>query len=275
MGSILCTFSHTSKTFICGRAVAGLGISGVNSGCLTIIAHLFPSHKRSIWLSLGGAAQSIGLSCAPAVGGALIDRFSWRACFGINMPLCPLAIAFTAYCVTDPIRPSDFDLPFREKLKRLDLLGTVVVVPAITCLLLGLQWGGIKYGWTDTRIVVLFVVFAVLAAAFGYLQYRLGERATVPLRIVKRRSILAAMWFAACCNGVLAITEYYTSIYWQGVRGETATVAGLLGLSMIIGLTIGGVIAGFGTSIIGYFTRELISNLSCGIHISLLTFSIL
>ncbi|KAK5939819.1 hypothetical protein PMZ80_008201 [Knufia obscura] len=256
LGSIICTFSYTSNMFIVGRATAGLGISGVGSGIITLITRLFPSHKRSLWLGLGNSSQTIGLCCAPLIGGALIDRFSWRACFGINIPLCPMAIAFMAYCITDPFQNADPNLPFREKLKRLDLLGTVVVIPAITCLLIGLQWGGIKYGWRDARIIAVFVMFAVLGVAFGYSQYRLGERATVPLRILKQRSILAAMWFAACCNGVLAITEAYISIYWQGVRGETPTTSGLLGVSLIIGLSVGCVVAGFGTPLIGYYTRK-------------------
>lgn len=217
---------------------------------------MFPLHKRSLWLTMVGTSQGVGLCTAPIIGGALIDRFGWRACFGINVPLCPLVIAFTWFFLSDPVQHPDIELPFAQKLKKIDLLGTILVVPAIACLLLGLQWGGIKYGWSDTRIIVLFVVFAVLFIGFGYFQYRLGERATVPFRILKKRNILAAMWFAACCNGILAITEAYISIYWQGVRGETPTKSGLLGLSMIVGLLVGGLVAGFGTTIIGYFTRK-------------------
>jgi MFS family permease len=249
--------------FVVGRAVCGLGISAVNSATLTLITHLFPPHKRSIWLSLVGTSQSVGLSCAPVIGGALIDRFSWRACFGINLPLCPLLIVFTAFFLHDPIRNPNYELSMLEKLKRVDLLGTALVVPSVTCLLIGLQWGGIRYGWQDVRIIVLLVVFVCLGVGFAYLQYRLGEKATIPPRIVKKRSVLAGMWFSACCNGILATTEYYIAIYWQGVRNQTATQAGLLGLSMIIGLSVASVLAGFGISKVGYFTREY-SGSFCG-----------
>jgi len=266
LGSVVCTFSYQSSSVICGRALAGLGASALNGACLTLITHLFPSHKRSLYLGLSGAVQSIGLACAPAIGGVLIDRFTWRACFGINIPLCSLAIIFTAFCVTDPVATPDINAPFREKIKKLDFLGTLVLVPCITCLLLGLQWGGIKYKWSDSRIIILLVVFAVLAGVFGTLQYRLGEKATVPLRIAKRRSTIAAMWFAACCSGTLAITEYYTSIYWQGVRGETPTTAGLLGLSMILGLSIGCIVAGFSINHVGYYAREYYTKVNIHLH---------
>lgn len=256
IGSVICTFAQQSATFIGGRALAGVGSSAFSSGALTLITHLFPQHRRSLWLGLAGAVQSVGLSCAPVVGGVLIDAFSWRACFGINLPLCPLAIAFTAFCVTDPVSMPENRASFREKLKKLDILGAVIIVPCVTCLLIGLQWGGIRYGWGNVRIIMLLIVTVILAGVFGYMQHKLGEKASVPLRIAKKRTTIASMWFTVCCSGSLAITEYYTSIYWQGIRGETATTAGLLGLSMILGLSVGCIVSGFGVNFVGYYTRE-------------------
>jgi MFS family permease len=52
---------------------------------------------------LVGSCQSIGLVSAPIIGGALIDAFSWRACFGINLPLGVLCVALTAYGFHDPV----------------------------------------------------------------------------------------------------------------------------------------------------------------------------
>ncbi|KAK5083481.1 hypothetical protein LTR05_005983 [Lithohypha guttulata] len=166
---------------------------------------------------------------------------------------------FSYFFVTDPLTPPGRDAPLAEEVKKLDIPGTLVIGPYVICLLLGLQWGGIRYGWSDVRIIVLLVVFAILALGFGILQYRLGERAMVPPNIAKKRSTMAAMWFAACCSGTLAITEYYTSIYWQGVRGDTPTVAGLLSLGLIVGLSLGCIVSGFGINIVGYYTPFMIT----------------
>ena len=256
VGSLLCTFAPSSKVFILGRAVAGLGTSAVGGGSLKLLRHLFPLSKQALMGGLVGSCQSIGLVCAPMIGGALIDAFSWRACFGINLPLGVLCILLAAYCFQDPVSNPDTALPLKEKLKRMNLFSTFLVVPAITCCLMALQWGGAKYGWKDVRIIVMFVLFGVLFSAFGYVQYRQGNSATVPLRLLRNRSILGAMWFSACCNGILAMTEYYISIYYQGVRGFTATKSGLLGLPMIIGLAVASMAAATGTTIIGYYFRE-------------------
>ena len=242
--------------FIVGRAIAGLGSSATGAGNVKMLRILFPLSKQALWGGVVGSIQSIGLVAAPMLGGVLIDAFSWRACFGINLPLGAFCVAFTAYGFHDPTPNSEPSLPFWEKVKRINLLGTLLVVPALSCFLMALQWGGSTYGWGNFRIVLMFVLFGLLFSAFGYTQKRQGEQATLPIRVIRKRSVLAGLWYAACCDGILAVTENYISIYFQGVRGYTATRSGLLGLPMIGGLFVGIMVAATGTTKIGYYFRK-------------------
>lgn len=255
-GSLLCTLAPNSAAFIVGRAIAGVGCGAFSGGLLKLLRHCFPLRKQALMVGLAGGCQSVGLVIAPVLGGIMIDRVSWRLCFGINIPFGVLCIVLTAYGFHDPVPNPDTSLPLKEKVKRLNMIDTVFVVPAITCLLLALQWGGVTYGWGNVRIIVLLILFAILFSGFGYLQYRRGEDATVPLRVIKQRSIMGAMWYNACCNGVLATTEYYISIYYQGVRGFSATKSGLLGIPMIIGFSVAMMAAAAGTTMIGYYFRQ-------------------
>jgi MFS family permease len=266
LGSLLCTLATSSKMFVIGRALAGLGSSALGIGAVTILRHLFPLSKQALWVGVVIGVQSVGLVAAPVIGGVLIDAFSWRACFGINLPLGVFCVAFTAYGFHDPAPNSEIVLPLWEKVKRTNPLGTLFVVPALTCFLMALQWGGSTYGWGNWRIILMFILFGVLLSAFGYLQYRQGEEATLPIRILRKRSILAGLWYSACCDGILAVTESYISIYFQGVRGYTATKSGLLGVPMIGGLLIAGIAAATGTTKIGYYFRK---SLRCVAHLIL------
>ena len=242
LGDLLCTVAPTSAAFITGRAIAGFGSGGISNGAINILTRLFPLQKRPLWLGIVGGIQSIALVSAPLIGGALIDSFSWRACFGIQLPLGGLAVILIITSFHDPLPHStEEQLNLQEKLKRLDLVSTLVIVPCITCLLLALQWGGTRYGWRNAIIISLLVAFGVLLTVFGLLQYKLGEKATLPPRILKNRSIMAGAWFQACCDGTLAVTEYYVAIYYQGVKGYTAIKSGALGLPMIVGLMISNV----------------------------------
>ncbi|KAL9560765.1 hypothetical protein ACKAV7_015082 [Fusarium commune] len=254
LGSLICTLAPSSAIFILGRAVSGLGRGAINGGLFKLLRQCFPLSKQAITNSFFGSIQSVGLITAPTIGGALIDAFSWRACFGVNLPLGVMCLVLTAYGVHE--QPPCHDAPvltLKEKVKKVDFFGTLLAVPAITFLLMALQWGGTKFGWGTWQIIVPLVVCALLFVAFGYLQYRQGDNALLPPRILKQRSIIAGMWYGACCEGVLAVTEYYMSIYFQGVRGYTPTKAGLLALPMVGGLAIAFIISGVGTTWIGYY----------------------
>lgn len=223
---------------------------------MLFVPRSFPNHKRPLVTGFLGFCQSFGLVSAPVVGGALTDAFTWRACFGINVPIGLVAMAISAIGMKDPFPDANIGLPIWEKLRRLDLLGTLLVIPSIISLLMALQWGGNQYGWSNWIIILLIVLFVVLTVTFGYIQHRQQEKAILPLRIVKNKTVLAGALFTCCLNGTLTVTEYYIAIYFQGVRGYSATSSGLLGLPMIAGLAIASLSAAFGTTWIGYYSRK-------------------
>lgn len=69
-------------------------------------------------------------------------------------------------------------LSFGRQILRFDPIGTALFVPAVVCLLLALQWGGVQYPWSDGRVIALFVLFGLLTIAFVGVQIWLGEDAT-------------------------------------------------------------------------------------------------
>ncbi|KAH6658708.1 major facilitator superfamily domain-containing protein [Truncatella angustata] len=259
LGSLFCTVAPTSWFFILGRAIAGIGAAGMQQGSLMILNQCFPKHKRPMWTTAVGASQMVGIVSSPIVGGALIDWISWRGCFGINLPFGVAAILLIFFGFEEINKQSGAELTWKEKVKGFDALGTVLMVPSLTCLFIALQWGGIRFGWNDPRIVILIILFVGLLVGFGWRQHRLQEAGTLPPRILKMRSVLAGTWYTSCVNSTLAVTEYYITIYFQGVKGYTATQSGLLMLPMLVGMTIGTLIGGFGITKIGYYNPFMIA----------------
>lgn len=252
LGNTMCTFAPTSKIFIVGRAIAGFGCAGTIGGMFTIMTQAFPLRKRPFIGGILAGVETAACLSAPLIGGALIDGWTWRACYGINIPLGLAGLLVIAIYLDVPHNPN-FDLPWKQKIAKLDVFGTVVFVPAMTCFLLALQWGGMEYGWSNSKVIAVFVVFGVLMALFVWSQYRYQTNATLPIRILSNRSILAGAWFAACANATIALIEYYMSIYFQGVRGYTAIQSGLYVLPMIIGMCVAAISFGAATSWIGYY----------------------
>lgn len=67
LGSLLCAVATSSPFFIVGRAVAGLGVSGLQNGSLTIVAGAVPLQKRACRLCHSPkrvVTRGLNLTCA-------------------------------------------------------------------------------------------------------------------------------------------------------------------------------------------------------------------
>lgn len=176
-----------------------------------------------IVISVFGFATCFG----PIMGGALTDHASWRWCFWMyvlsqqrtfdeslstfrNLPIgavaCLLVLMFLNLQNTDsPSRK----LPLKTKIQRMDVVGAAILIAAVCCLLLALQWGGTASPWKSSRIIGLFVGFVLLSLTFGILQWKLGETATTPLRILRQRSICMGSSFVAFTNMAIFTVRYH------------------------------------------------------------------
>lgn len=77
----------------------------------------------------------------------------------------------------------------------MDGLGTITFVGAFCCSLLALQWGGHTKPWSSPEIIGLFVASGLLLLIFCYVQWKRGETAIIPLRVLRQRSILMGAFF--------------------------------------------------------------------------------
>jgi MFS family permease len=211
IGSLLCALSPNSMALIWGRAIAGLGSSGLFSGAILIVTYTVPLSQRPAYTGLIGAMYGIASVAGPLLGGAFTDNphLTWRWCFYINLPFGAVTALFILVFFSNPKRHTQQNLTIMEQLDRMDLPGTSVFLPGVICLLLALQWGGSKYPWSNGRIIALLVVAFVLLAIFVALQVIRGDKATVSPRVFKNRSIFGAALFAFCIGGAFFVVLFY------------------------------------------------------------------
>jgi len=251
VGSLICAAAPNSVSLIIGRAVAGLGAAGMITGVFVIIAHCAPLHTRPRITGMIGGAMGIAQVVAPTLGGALTDYVSWRWCFWINLPMGAVTFVAVVFLVNIPTSatkaagPKLNDGGFVGVVRRFDLLGIVFLLPAIVCLLLALQWGGTLYSWGSWRVVTTMVVFGVTIIVWGWIQYRAGDSATVPLRIIRGRSMASAMWFMFCTMGMLVTLIQYVTIWFQTSQGVSAYQSGINLLAATASMSVMFITSGF------------------------------
>ena len=211
IGSLLSGVAPTSLVLILGRAISGLGASGVVAGVFTMVSLSVPLRQRAAFSGFGAAIECCAFAIAPLLGGVLSDNLSWRWCFFINLPLGAVTVLVVIVFFQDPRRTIQLPMTRMQKLKKLDLVSTLVFVPSIISLLIALQWGGTRFGWLNIRIIILFCASLTLIGFFIWLQRRKKENALLPPRIIGQRSIYCGMLFVFCINTTLAVVQYYVS----------------------------------------------------------------
>ena len=149
---------------------------------------------------------------------------------------------------------------FKKRFEQFDPIGTVLFMPCVISLLLALQWGGSKYPWSNGRIIALFVIFAILAVAFGLVQVWKQETATVPPRILKQRTMAFSVWFVICLGGSFFVLIYYIPIWFQAIKGTTATESGIRNLPMILSVVLFSLVSGGLVTVMGYYTPWIIAS---------------
>lgn len=193
-------------------------------------------------------------------------------CFYINLPFGLITAAFIIPFLKITRRTAKVQATWREQLQKFDLPGTACFLPAIVCLLLALQWGGSKYAWNSGRIIALFVLFALLIGGFLAVQWWKQEDATVPPRVFLNRNVWGSAWYGAMVGASFFVMVYYLPIWFQAIKGASATKSGIMNLPAILGVVIISMMAGAAVTATGYYTPfMLISSVLMSIGAGLLT----
>jgi hypothetical protein len=124
------------------------------------------------------------------------------------------------FLFSDPRTRQEDELTITQKIREVDLVSNCLFIPSLTALFLALSWAGTKYPWSDGKVIGLFVVFAVLLAAFVFNQRRRGDSAALPFRVIRSRSVIAGFIFTMCTNSMTNVLEWYLPTYYQVVRSR-------------------------------------------------------
>lgn len=258
-GALLSGSARSSMMLVVGRAVAGVGAAGLFSGCVVILVQSVPLRRRPAFLGIMGGVEGVASLGAPLLGGAITESLNWRWCFYITAPIGLATFLLTIYCFSDAPKAEDISaLRLKDKISQLDLVSNLLLIPSLTSLFLALSWGGMRYPWHDARIIATFVVFGCLLTAFIYNQVRRGHTATFPPHIVKHRAVIAGSIFITFLNSAGTILDYYLPTYYQIARDYSPVKSGYMMLPISIGGTLGSLIHGAGTSMVGYYAPFMI-----------------
>ena len=100
----------------------------------------------------------------------------------------------------------------RAKLGEFDFIGSFLIIGGILCLFLALLWGGQQYPWRSSMIIGLFAGSIAILVLLIWAQRRLGDKATIPPRIFKQRTMLSSCFYLLFCY-----MGCYTVCQWTSI----------------------------------------------------------
>ena len=226
LASLGCAVAPNLSGLLAGRLLQGVGAAMLMPNSLAILGSTFSGEAKGraigVWAATGAAMGAVG----PLLGGWLIDVWSWRAVFLINLPLATGAVALAWRFV-----PHDQDGRDRP----LDAPGAVLATAGLGALTWALTVGSGAGGWSAGSIAVAVVAIGLLVA-FVFVEHGRGERAMMPLALFASRSftgltILTLLLYGAL--GGLFVLIPYTLIKAAGYTAAAAGAA-LLPLPLVL-----------------------------------------
>ncbi|KAG9303181.1 hypothetical protein G9A89_001797 [Geosiphon pyriformis] len=249
IGSVMCGAAPNMTFLIVSRGVAGVGCGGIISLVNIIITDIVPLSQRGKYQGIITGTFAISSVVGPFVGGILTDQASWRWAFYINIPLGLLAILVTAKLLNLPHVYGSF----KANLYRVDYLGTIVFFAAFIAILLPLNWGGSKYAWNSPKIISLLVIGLLLTLLFIFIQLRIAVEPTISSHLFKIRNVLLSFIANFAIGIPYTGAIFYIPLYFQAVKGQGATEAGLQLIPYLAGMLILSLGSGFSASMSGEY----------------------
>ncbi|KAI9597194.1 major facilitator superfamily domain-containing protein [Syncephalis fuscata] len=247
-GSAICGGASSMPMLIIGRAVAGIGGGAINSLGVIIVSEIVSLRDRGKYQGILITTFAISSVIGPLLGGAFTDHISWRWVFYINLPLGAASmLIIMLWLKLPPPKGSMVD-----KLKKIDYVGTLLVSAATVCLLLALSWGGQSYAWSSPIIISLLVVSAVLSILFVVVEFYLASQPIMPRQLFHHRNVFIPFILYFFLGMAFMVGLFYVPLWYQAVRGESATISGLKTLPMVLGGAMAEIAIGFLISATGY-----------------------
>lgn len=258
LGSIICAVASSSTMLVIGRAVAGMGASGLVNGALTMVGVAAAPSQRPMLLGVIMAFFGAGQILGPIIGGVLTERASWRWCFWINLPI-GAAAGLTLFMarIINPNRRRD--LTKKTFFSAFDIAGWVLFSPACIMLLIGLEWGGTQHAWNSATIIGLLCGSLVTFMLFILWERRKGESAMFPGSLMGRTVIWSSCLSSAFSTGGLLVVSYYLPLWFQAVKRNSPIESAIHILPLFVSQIIGGMFAAIMVSKVGYYTPFAIS----------------
>jgi EmrB/QacA subfamily drug resistance transporter len=221
--SLLCAIAPNPEWLIISRGLQGIAGALLVPSSLALIISSFKGKEQSkaigTWTGWTGVAFIVG----PLVGGLLVDIFSWRLVFAINVIPIIVALFFA----------SKLSVSERKiEQAKFDVIGATLGAVGLGGLVFALIEQG-NLGWANPLIRTSFIVGIILLIGF-VLHERRSAQPMLPLGLFREQNFSVGNVSTFLIYAALSLQGFLLVIFLQQLAGFSATYAGLASLPVTI-----------------------------------------
>ncbi|HWJ65090.1 MAG TPA: MFS transporter [Nocardioides sp.] len=224
VGSVGCAAAPGLEPMLASRGLQGVGAALLVPSSLALLQASVQEDQQGravgLWSGLTGVSAAIG----PLLAGGLIEAWSWRAIFLINLPLAAIVLALVPLLPAGAGRSEDAT-DGGATAARFDVPGSALLAAGLAGLALGLTaWA--EQPFLEPAVVVPLALGLAVLAGFGWWQ------AVAPAPLLPREawSSRAFVWINVVTFLVYAVLSgafLWVVVTLQVVAGRSPLVAGL------------------------------------------------
>jgi EmrB/QacA subfamily drug resistance transporter len=128
LGSVLSAFSQSIEQLIAARAIQAIGGGGIIPIATAEIYRSFPTERKGLALGIVSSVFAIATLVSPNLGSFLIEAWSWRGIFLVNVPISIIILLFALRL--EEVKDSEHQRP-------LDWVGALL----LSMIILGFMYG--------------------------------------------------------------------------------------------------------------------------------------
>ena len=242
LASLLCGLAPTLGLLVFFRVCQGAAGGGLQPSEQSILADTFSPAQRSMAFAIYGMAVVLAPVLGPTVGGWIVDTYSWRWIFFLNIPVGILSLYLTNRVVEDP----PYLAEIRKRRLSIDYWGLGLLVVTIGALQTMLDKGQ-EDDWFGSRFIVTCAVLAAVGLiVFVYRQLTI-EHPILDLRLFAQRNVGMTQFVMFVVGVSLYSSTVLIPQFLQEIMGYSARQAGMAvssgGIALMLLFPVAGALA--------------------------------
>lgn len=222
VASVLCAVAPGGPFLVISRALQGVAGALLVPSSLALIISSFKGAAQGKAIGLWTAWTGIAFVVGPLLGGFLVDTYSWRLIFLIN--IIPIAITLILMIKMHSEQQTSH--------VKVDYTGALLGAIGLGGIVYALIEQG-RYGWSNPSIFIPLVVGIVCSFVFVWYEGKV-KQPMLPLGLFKVRNFSAGNLATALIYGALSVASFIIVVFLQQSAGFTAIQAGLALLPVTI-----------------------------------------